>query len=70
MASHILTERRLACTFPHGWGSSQFDEWAYYRNQFQSALGGNKSVEFLAFDPGSQILWLHQTFPLQSYSRN
>lgn len=51
-----LTEQQLAFTFADGVEPSQYDEWAFYRNQFNAVCGGTKAVDFVCLD-GDQ-LWL------------
>ncbi|WP_445000239.1 hypothetical protein [Halomonas mongoliensis] len=51
-----LTEQQLAFTFADGVEASQYDDWAFYRNQFNAVCGGTKAIDFLCLD-GDQ-LWL------------
>ena len=51
-------EARLACDFADAWLVTKYDEWAFYRKQFQVACLGNKGVDFLALDPEYANLWL------------
>lgn len=51
-----LTEQQLAFTFADGVEPSQYDEWTFYRNQFNAVCGGTKAVDFVCLD-GDQ-LWL------------
>ncbi len=51
-----ITEGQLTFDFPNGWQVSKFDEWSFYRNQFQQACGGTKAVDILAADPRT-LLW-------------
>lgn len=51
-----ITEGQLQFDFPAGWQASQFDDWSFYRNQFQSVCGGAKAVDVLAIEPG-RCLW-------------
>ena len=51
-----LTEQQLVFTFADGVDPSQYDEWAFYRNQFNAVCGGTKAVDFVCLD-GDQ-LWL------------
>jgi hypothetical protein len=62
-----LTEGKLACDFPQGWIVSKYDEWAFYRNQFQSCCMGNKGMEFLAYERQDRTLWLIE---LKDYRRH
>lgn len=51
-----LTEQQLAFTFADGLEASQYDNWVFYRSQFNAACGGTKAVDFVCLD-GDQ-LWL------------
>ena len=53
-----LTEDKLRFDFPGGWEATQYDNWAFYRNQFQDSCYGNKAVDFLAYQPHEDPLWL------------
>lgn len=53
-----LEEQQLACDFPDAWEVTKYDDWAFYRNQFQSSCAGNKAMDFLGLDPASNILWM------------
>jgi hypothetical protein len=46
-----ITEGQLTFQFPDDWKASKFDEWSFYRNQFQSVCGGSKAVDVLAIEP-------------------
>ena len=60
-----LTEQQLAFTFADEVEPSQYDEWAFYRNQFNAVCGGTKAVDFVCLD-GDQ-LWLIE---VKDYRRN
>lgn len=53
-----LTEGKLRFDFPEGWEVTPYDNWAFYKNQFKDCCGGNKAVDFLAYDPKQDQLWL------------
>ena len=46
-----ITEGQLTFEFPNDWKATKFDEWSFYRNQFQSVCGGSKAVDVLAIEP-------------------
>ena len=46
-----ITEGQLTFQFPDDWKASKFDNWSFYRNQFQSVCGGAKAVDVLAIEP-------------------
>lgn len=51
-----ITEGGLTFTFPAGWDASKFDEWSFYRNQFQGICGGAKAIDILAIE--QDCCWL------------
>lgn len=70
MAQQSLVEQKITHTFPPGWESTKFDNWAFYRNRFQGAFGGgNKAVDFLAFHPGEKTLWLIEVKDYRKHRR-
>lgn len=42
-----IVEGRLTFSFPAQSVATKYDEWTHYRNQFNSAFGGTKAVDFL-----------------------
>lgn len=48
-----ITEGQLIFDFPNDWQASKFDEWSFYRNQFQQVCGGAKAVDILAIAPNA-----------------
>jgi len=46
-----ITEGGLEFSFPNAWLVSKFDDWSFYRNQFQSVCGGVKAVDIVAVEP-------------------
>ena len=53
-----ITEEGLAFNFPDGWEATKYDNWAYYRNQFQNTCD-SKAVDILALEPGGgTTLWI------------
>jgi hypothetical protein len=61
-----ITEGRLRFDFPNGWLASKFDEWSFYRNQFQNVCGGSKAVDVLAIEP-KVCFW---TIEVKDYRRH
>ncbi len=51
-----ITEGKLIFSFPSTCQASQYDEWSFYRNQFQSVAGGCKAVDILCGD--AHVSWL------------
>jgi len=53
-----LTEGKLRFDFPIEWVATQYDKWAFYVRHFGGSCGGNKAVDFLAYRPQDEPLWL------------
>jgi hypothetical protein len=54
-----LREGNVEWTFPDGWTASKYDEWTFYRKQFQrTADRGAKAADFVAITPEGDTLWL------------
>lgn len=49
-----LSEGQLTFNFPDNWRASKYDEWSFYRNQFQR-VSDAKAVDILAIDPGGCV---------------
>jgi energy-coupling factor transporter ATP-binding protein EcfA2 len=45
-----ITEGQLTLQFPDDWKATKFDDWSFYRNQFQNVCGGAKAVDVLAVE--------------------
>ena len=45
-----ITEGQLTFQFPDDWKATKFDDWSFYRNQFQNVCGGAKAVDVLAVE--------------------
>ncbi len=54
-------------SFPNDWIAEKYDEWAFYRKQFQNCAGGNKAVDITAIDQKNNTLWLIE---LKDYRSN
>ncbi len=52
-----ISEGGLTFQFPVNWEVSKYDEWSFYRNQFQGVCGGAKAVDMLALSPERRT-WL------------
>ena len=46
----IIDEGRLRFSFPDNTIASKYDDWAFYRQQFNRAFGGTKAVDFIHID--------------------
>ena len=51
-----IEEGNLTFSFPDRCEASKYDEWSFYRNQFQSVAGGSKAVDMLCLD--DDATWL------------
>lgn len=65
--AEVIQEGQLTFTFPRGSMSSKYDEWAHYRNQFNSAFGGTKAVDIVYVD--GHISWLIELKDYRQYNR-
>lgn len=45
-----ITEDRLTFTFDAGVQATKYDDWSFYRNQFNNAFGGTKATDLLVVD--------------------
>ncbi len=61
-----IVEGQLTFRFPDHWQASKFDQWRFFRNQFQSVCGGSKAIDVLAVEPHS-CLW---TIEVKDYRRH
>jgi hypothetical protein len=53
----VITEGQLQFTFPDNTVATQYDEWGFYRQRFNSAFGGTKAVDILHVD-AEKTAWL------------
>jgi len=52
----IITEKNLTFTFDHNCHVSKYDDWSFYRNQFQKICNGGKAVDIVCVK--NNKLWL------------
>lgn len=52
-----IREGQLIFQFPDNWTVTKFDEWSFYRNQFQRVCNGTKAVDLIAVSPDRWV-WL------------
>lgn len=64
-----LTEGKLRFDFPVQWEATQYDSWTFYDNQFANSCGGNKAVDFLAYHPQQDCLWLIEVKDYRAHRR-
>ena len=67
MAQHI-PEGNLTFHFPTGWNAVKYDDWSFYRNQFQRVCGSSKGVDILAV-VHSKTTWLIEVKDYRRYRR-
>lgn len=66
-----LREGNVVWTFPDEFHANKYDNWAFYRNQFQGKSGGDtKAVDFLAFDNNNHVIWLIEAKDYTFEARN
>ena len=51
-----LVEGKLKFTFTKSCRASKYDEWSFYKNQFQSVCDGSKAVDIICLN--DHIIWL------------
>ena len=52
----VIIEGQLKFTFAENCHASKYDEWSFYRNQFQNICGGSKAVDILCLS--QHTIWL------------
>lgn len=62
-----LTEGRLTFEFPADDIATQYDDWSFYRNQFNGCFGGTKAVDFVYVD--TTALWLIEVKDYREHAR-
>lgn len=64
----IAYEGTLCFKFPEGWEVKKYDSFAFYKNQFQTACGGRKAVDFIAVD-GNKCVWFIEVKDYRNHAR-
>ena len=62
-----IWEGSLAFSFPDGCTATKYDEWAFYRRQFQSVAGGSKAVDLLCLT--DDVAWLIEVKDYRQHRR-
>jgi hypothetical protein len=62
-----LKEQRLAFTFADTAEPTQYDEWTFYRRQFNAVCGGTKAVDFICVDDDQ--VWLIEVKDYRQHRR-
>ena len=63
----VITEGTLTFSFPTGCQASKYDDWSFYRNQFQPVASGSKAVDILCVE--GDISWLIEIKDYRQYPR-
>ena len=53
-----IEEGDLTFSFPDHCEAGKYDDWAFYRNQFQAVAGGSKAVDILCLCLADRVAWL------------
>ncbi|KKZ12508.1 MAG: hypothetical protein TE42_04390 [Candidatus Synechococcus spongiarum SP3] len=62
-----ITEGDLTFSFPTGCQVSKYDEWSFYRKQFQPIAGGSKAIDILCVEGDTS--WLIEIKDYRQYPR-
>lgn len=52
----VINVDGLEFEFPDGWSVSKYDEWKFYRHQFQPQMTGLKAVDLVAVNGSEAYL--------------
>ncbi len=63
----ILSEGRLLFSFDPSYHAEKYDEWSFYRKQFQSTCGGAKAVDIICLSDNT--CWLIEVKDYRQYKR-
>ena len=62
-----IEEGDLEFSFPDRCEATRYEEWSFYRNQFQSVASGSKAVDMLCLD--GDAAWLIEVKDYRQYPR-
>lgn len=62
-----IIEGQLTFTFPAGAMSTKYDDWSFYRNQFNSTFGGTKAVDIIYLE--DDVCWFIEIKDYRVHSR-
>ena len=62
-----IKEGDLTFSFPSGCQASKYEDWSFYRRQFQAVAGGSKTVDILCIE--SDTSWLIEIKDHREHSR-
>lgn len=60
-----IQESNLTFSFPNDCEVGKYDEWSFYRKQFQSTAGGSKAVDILCI--AGNVAWLIEVKDYRCY---
>jgi hypothetical protein len=63
----VICEGNLQFKFPDNVSATQYDEWSFYRNQFNNAFGSTKAVDLIVVE--KQVTWLIEIKDYSLYPR-
>ena len=52
----VIAEGTLQLDFPNGCRVGKYDDWSFYRNQFQSIANGSRAVDIVCVE--RNVSWL------------
>jgi hypothetical protein len=64
-----IIEKKLRFTFPADCLVTKYDEWSYYRKQYQRTCDSSKAVDMVCITPHPQTLWLVEVKDYRIYRR-
>ena len=65
-----IREGNVEWTFESGWSAEKFDDWAFYRKQFQTCADHNKAMDILALPPNGEVLWMIEAKDYRRHRRD
>ena len=63
----VIAEGMLEFDFPNGCEASKYDDWSFYRNQFQRVANGSKAVDIVCDE--RNVSWLIEIKDYRQYPR-
>jgi hypothetical protein len=63
----VLSEGNLTFTFAESCLAEKYDDWSFYRNQFQTVCGGAKAVDMICLS--NDVSWLIEIKDYRQYQR-
>ena len=63
----IIAEGMLEFEFPNGCQASKYDDWSFYRNQFQGVANGCKAVDIVCVE--RNVSWLIEIKDYRQFPR-